>query len=87
MYVQWDPERALRGTPLDYKSIQVGISRHVIDQYVSEWIVGIADMTPLVRKMHGLMQSGQATKAKGFLPKERAYPVNQVIASRLGMKS
>ena len=86
VYVQWDPERALRGTPLDYKSIQVGISRHVIEQYVSEWIVGIADMTPLVRKMHGLMQSGQAAKAKGFLPKERAYPVNQMLARRLGME-
>ncbi len=85
VYVQWDPERALRGTPLDYKSIQVGLSRHVIEQYVKEWIVGIQDMTPLVRKMHTLIQSGQATKAKGFLPKERAYPVAEMIRKRLGM--
>jgi len=86
VYVQWDPERTLRGAALDYKSIQVGISRHVIKQYVDEWIVGIQDMTPLVRKMHGLLQSGQATKAKGFLPKERAYPVPEAIKKRLGME-
>lgn len=87
VYVQWDPERTLRGIPLDFKSIQVGISRHIIEQYVSEWIVGITDMTPLVRKMHGLLQSGQATKAKGFLTKERVYPVPPTTALRLGMGS
>ncbi len=87
VYVQWDPERTLRGTPLDYKSIQVGISRHIIEQYVGEWIVGIQDMTPLVRKMHGLIQTGQATKAKGFLPKERVYPVPSTTTKRLGMDS
>ena len=85
VYVQWDPERTLRGAAVDYKSIQVGISRHVIEQYVGEWITGIADMTPLVRKMHTLIQSGQASKAKGFLPKERAYSVDPKIAHRLGM--
>ena len=87
VYVQWDPERTLRGAALDFKSIQVGISRHVIKQFVDEWIVGIQDMTPLVRKLHGLLQSGQATKAKGFLPKERAYPVPPTTALRLGMSS
>ena len=86
VYVQWDPERTLRGAALDYKSIQVGISRHVIKQYVDEWIVGIQDMTPLVRKMHGLLQSGQATKAKGFLPKERVYSVPEAIKKQLGME-
>jgi len=87
VHVQWDPERTLRGTPLDYKSIQVGISRHLIEQYVNEWVVGIQDMTPLVRKMHGLIQSGQATKAKGFLPRERVYPVPEVHKNCLGMNS
>jgi hypothetical protein len=85
VYVQWDPERTLRGAPLDYKSIQVGVSRQVIEQYVSEWIVGISHMTPLVRKMHTLIQSGHAAKAKGFLPKERVYPVTETIKKRLGM--
>lgn len=85
VYVQWDPERTLRGAALDYKSIQVGLSRRIIERYVGEWSTGIQDMTPLVRKMHGLIQLGQATKAKGFLPKERVYPVTEMTARRLGM--
>ena len=57
----------------------------MIQRYADEWITGIEDRTPLVRKMHGLIQSGQATKAKGFLPKERVYPVTETIKKRLGM--
>ena len=85
VYVQWDPERTLRGAALDHKSIQVGISRHMIQRYADEWTTGIEDRTPLVRKMHSLIQSGQATKAKELLPKERVYPVPSETARRLGM--
>lgn len=83
--VQWDPETDLRGAVLDHRSIQVGISRHVAEKYVNEWTTNIQDITPLVRKMHSLIQSGQAAKAKHFLPRERIYSVNAVIAKRLGM--
>ena len=85
VYVQWDPERTIRGAALDIKSIQVGLSRHIIARYANEWATGIQDVTPLVRKMHGLIQSGQASKAKSFLPKERVYPVNLATARHLGM--
>lgn len=85
VYVQWDPERTMRGAALDPKSIQVGLSRHISQRYVDEWITGIVDVTPLVRKMHGLIQSGQAMKAKGFLPKERVYSVGPETTRRLGM--
>ena len=30
VHVQWDPERPLRGEKLPHRSIQVGLSRHVI---------------------------------------------------------
>ncbi len=83
--VQWDPERDLRGAPQDHRSIQVGISRHLVDKYVNEWTMELQDVTLLVRKLHGLIQSGQAAKAKQFLPGERVYPVNAAIAKRLGM--
>ncbi|BDI30906.1 hypothetical protein CCAX7_29570 [Capsulimonas corticalis] len=86
VHVQWDPERTLRGESLDYKSIQVGISRHVIERYVQEWIVEITDCTPVVRKIHRLLQDGHSSKAKPLLPKERSYPVSETISQRLGMK-
>lgn len=83
--VQWDPERTLRGKNLPVRSIQVGLSRHIIAKYANEWIVGIGDATPLVRKMYRLLQDGQESKARDFLPKERVYPVNEAVMKRLGM--
>ena len=83
--VQWDPERTLTGASLAHKSIQVGLSRHIIGAYVDEWTVEIRDVTPLVRKLHALIQSGHADQAKELLPQERAYPLPVALAQRLGM--
>ncbi|MBV9868255.1 MAG: DUF4291 domain-containing protein [Abitibacteriaceae bacterium] len=83
VHVQWDPERSLRGADLGYNSIQVGISRHLIQRYIDEWIVDIEDYTPLVKKLHALLKAGQADKAKKLLPAERLYPVSASIARRL----
>lgn len=84
--VQWDPERTLRGATLPYRSIQVGLSRHIIQRYVEEWTVEIRDITPLVRKLSTLIQSGNASDAQGLLPKERVYPLPDPIAHRLAMR-
>jgi hypothetical protein len=86
VHVQWDPERSLRGTGLPYSSIQVGLSRHVIREYVEEWVVGIEDYTARVRKIYDLLQSGKADKAKRQLPLERVYPVGRELARRLLME-
>lgn len=83
VHLQWDPERTLRGAGRPYSSIQVGLSRHVIREYVEEWVVGIEDITPRVRKIYGLLQSGQADKAKRLLPPERVYPVSSELGRRL----
>ena len=83
VHVQWDPERSLRGTGLPYDSIQVGLSRHLIRQYVDDWTVSIHDYTPLVRKMAGLLKAGQLTQARKLLPNERVYPVDSAIRRRL----
>jgi hypothetical protein len=83
VHLQWDPERSLRGAGLPYNSIQVGLSRHVIREYVDDWVVGIEDITPLVRKIYILLQSGQADKAKRLAPPERVYPVSAELGRRL----
>lgn len=83
--VQWDPERSIRGNKLQYSSIQVGISRHLIGQYVDDWIVKIDDCTPLVKKMRTLLKQGEADKAARYLPNERVYPLPPEIGVRLGM--
>lgn len=82
--VQWDPERNIHGQSLDARSIQVGLSRHIVDRYVNHWIVEISDYTPLMKKIYALLHEGQRTKATGFLPRERVYDVPEEIAKRLG---
>jgi hypothetical protein len=83
VHLQWDPERSLRGAGLPYYSIQVGLSRHVIREYVEEWVAQLEDYTPRVRKIYDLLQSGQADKAKRLLPPERVYPVRAELKRRL----
>ena len=83
--VQWDPERSIRGASLPYKSIQVGLSRHIVQRYVEDWTVEIRDITSRVRTLRDLIQSGHADKAKAQLPRERVYPLPPAIAHRLGI--
>lgn len=83
VHLQWDTERSLRGAALPYYSIQVGLSRHIIGEYVEQWVTGIEDLTPRVRKMYDLLQSGQAEKARRHLPPEKVYPVRPDLAPRL----
>jgi hypothetical protein len=83
VHLQWDTERSLRGAALPYFSIQLGLSRHIIGEYVEQWVTAIEDYTPRVRKIHELLQSGQAEKAKRHLPPEKVYPVGADLARRL----
>ena len=83
VHVQWDPERSLRGAKLDYRSIQVGISRHLIEEYNNDWIVDIQDYRPLVHRILDLRKKGAYDKAKKLLPKERIYPVSDEIITCL----
>ena len=78
-----DPERTLRGAGLPHGSIQIGLSRHVIREYVEEWVERIEDVTPRARKMYDHLQAGRAEKAKRLLPPERVYPVGADLARRL----
>jgi hypothetical protein len=83
--IQWDPERTLRGKSLPIRSIQVGLSRHIVANYVNDWTLEIQDYTPLVRKIYHLLQEGQETKAKSFLPRERVYSLNPALDKRIGI--
>jgi hypothetical protein len=83
VHLQWDPERSLRGAWLPCSSIQLGLSRHIIREYVEDWVVGIEDLTPRVRKIRDLLRGGQVEKARRHLPPERVYPVNAEIGRRL----
>lgn len=85
VHVQWDPERSIHGKKLEHRAIQVGISRTLIDDYVSDWIKEIIDLSPLTKKLRGLRKAGKHAEAKRLLPKERNYPVPAETANRLGV--
>lgn len=82
--VQWDPERSLQGA-LNYRSIQIGISRFLIREYVEKWIVEIKDYTEKAHKIQALLQKGETNRAKALLPAEAVYPVSIEIQKRLQM--
>jgi hypothetical protein len=83
VHLQWDPERSLRGAGLQYYSIQVGLSRHIIREYVDNWVTSIEDYTPRVRKISDLLKRGAAEQAKRQLPPERVYPLSPELARRI----
>ena len=81
--VQWDPERTLTMATLDARSIQVGLSRHIVPDYVEKWTTEIRDITPTVHKMADLLKEGRRDRAAEHLPRERPYDLPVDIARRL----
>jgi hypothetical protein len=85
VHVQWDPERSIQGAHLPHRAIQVGLSRHVIREYVADWVVELTDYTPLTKKIRRLCDDGHFDRAKRLLPSEKIYAVEAAIATSLGM--
>jgi hypothetical protein len=82
--VQWDPERSLRLQPLEHRSLQVGLSGIAAGLYVDEWIVSIADVTPLAHEIHDRVRGGDLDAAERLLPPERPYPLPSDAAAAVG---
>jgi hypothetical protein len=83
VHIQWDTERSLRGAGLNHFSIQVGVSRHLIGEFVDEWIVEIEDWSPTVAKIRQLIRSGREKSAKRLLLPEHVYPVDSRVGKRI----
>lgn len=85
VHCQWDPERSIRGASQSHYSIQIGLSRYILQRYTDEWVVSIEDKTPLVKKIDSLLRSGKGAEASRLVPVERIYLVEAETAYRLGM--
>ncbi|MEU7137259.1 DUF4291 domain-containing protein [Streptomyces sp. NPDC046261] len=73
--VQWDPERDLWLRALPYRSLQLGLSGEAARRYADEWTVAIRDVTPLAKRIRGLVAEGAVDEAARLLPRERPYEV------------
>jgi hypothetical protein len=77
--VQWDPERSFRIGKLDHRSIQIGIPRAVVEEWVKEGIMSIEDVTDRARLLKKAIDEGGENLTKeelverGLLPEERVY--------------
>jgi len=83
VHVQWDPERSVRGAALDHYSIQVGLSRHVIEEFATTWIDRIEDLTSSVAKMEKMRQGKGKKHLNRHMPSERVYPVDTALGKHL----
>jgi len=71
--IQWDPERDLFLRKLDYRSIQIGLSRNIVNEYINNWTVEITDITDSVHRAKKLIDARELEKAKEFIPHEEIY--------------
>ena len=85
MRVQWDPERDLLINPLNYRAIQIGLSGEAVQQYTSQWIQNITDITEQVQEMKSHIDQKEYEKAKTLLPPEKVYPIEAELMEHLGM--
>lgn len=69
--VQWDPERDIYGNPLSYRSIQLGLRGSAVEQYITEWIVGLTDITDFVTNLREQRDAGLDITEQ--LPIEQPY--------------
>jgi hypothetical protein len=80
---QWDPERSLNGAKLERRAIQIGIRGETVSRYVSEWIIGLEEVTSLAK------QIGQAVKVRKQIlpdaPHEDEYDVDEDLRQILGI--
>lgn len=83
--VQWDPERDVRGTKLSYRSVQVGLSRHIVPRYVEEWVKEIRDVSSVVARLRELRKAGDFDGVEKLLPREQVYHLPPDVRSNLGM--
>src|SRR5262249_23193710 len=84
--IQWDPERDLLLRPLDWRAIQIGLSREAVELYVGNWIRRITDVSELAREIRPAVLGQNLERARAMLPAERTYPVAAAIEERLGMR-
>lgn len=79
---QWDPERDLVGKRLNRQSIQIGIRGEVIKKYVSDYILGVEDISELAHEIGRLKKSGANTFPS--LEEEKVYEISAELFLRLG---
>lgn len=83
--IQWDPERNLLLEPLEYRSIQIGLSNEAINLYVNNWIEKITEVTHLASEIHNLIENNEIEEAQKLLPKEKTYLPSKKVWEKISL--
>jgi len=81
--IQWDPERDLHHRPLNYRSIQIGLSGEAVGHYVDEWITRITDVTPVMHEIAAHVAANRLPEALALLPEETPYVLPEDLAKAI----
>ncbi len=79
---QWDPERDIIGKRLNRQAIQIGIRGEVIKKYVSDFIIGVEDVSELVHEIGRVKKSNSGRYPD--TPVEKEYQVSPELFLQLG---
>jgi hypothetical protein len=82
--LQWDPDHAPGGTPVERRAVQLGLRGATLRRYAEEWTVAIEDVSDFVAAQREHRLSGDHDRL--VTPREEVYPVRDaVVAARLGV--
>lgn len=70
--LQWDPDHAPNGAPVQRRAIQLGIRGATLREFNSAWLVDVQDITPFVLEQRENV--GQHDQL--IVPAERVYPIS-----------
>jgi hypothetical protein len=82
--LQWDPDHAPGGAPVERRAIQVGLRGEFLRRYGREWVVAVEDVSSFVEEQRAHASAGGLDEL--VTPAEEVYPVaDAAIADRLGV--
>ncbi|MFF7967644.1 DUF4291 family protein [Streptomyces sp. NPDC007903] len=69
---------------MPHRSLRPGLTGEAAARYADEWIVGIRDVTPPAREVHGRYGPRGRRRRGHCRRKERPYPVAEALLTHLG---
>ncbi|QNH17819.1 hypothetical protein HEP74_02975 [Xanthomonas sp. SS] len=80
--LQWDPDHAPDGTPLERRALQLGLRGEVLRRYGTQQVMAIADITDFVHAQAANLRHGEASLC---MPHERVYLPEASAAHAVGL--
>ena len=77
--LQWDPDHSPSGESVPRKAIQLGLKGEILEQFATQWVSRIIDVTPFVTEMKAYTKCLDQL----FVAKEEVYPLVDPVISEL----